>query len=237
MDKNIKNPDFQSRLLNGLTKYASKPLGFEKMFREEETLKKREVEYASSLPLQIILYFNAYFSIVWAIGTSFLWPILGFSSTEDTRVWIILILFSFILLVIFEIIRLYIGYVGNLSERVPELTGFWLLTLMIELPLSCFLIAIVWVPLGTGDIKLVIAEKIPMQFALQIFHTFFVFLEVIFGFIALRVLARYQISRFHYKQFEKYEDKVEKDQDWINDLDKNNHIKMQSFDFEEKKKY
>ena len=43
---------------------------------------------------------------------------------------------------------------------------------------------------------------IPLQFALEVIHIVFILLEIIFGYIALRTLARYQISRFHYKQFD-----------------------------------
>lgn len=103
-------------------------------------------------------------------------------------------------MVIFEIIRLYLGFVGNLSERVPELTGFWLLTLMVEIPLSTFLSVIVWIPISNGETPLVIAQFMPMQFSLQIVHTILSYMEIIFGFFALRVLARYQISRF-FKHF------------------------------------
>lgn len=36
-----KNHDFQTRLLQNLTRYASKPLGFDKMYLEEQNFKKR----------------------------------------------------------------------------------------------------------------------------------------------------------------------------------------------------
>lgn len=124
--------------------------------------------------------------------------------------------------------------------KVPELTGFWLLTLMVEIPLSSFLIAIVWIPIGNS---LRIVDLLPMQFALQLFHSLLVYAEVIFGFFALRVLARYQISRFHYKQFdlnrnfsnEIYEDGNE--DIWLNDLEKTNNFKLKDLKFEDKVKY
>ena len=34
-----------------------------------------------------------------------------------------------------EAIRLYFGYLGNLQERVPELAAFWMVTLVLQLPL------------------------------------------------------------------------------------------------------
>lgn len=186
-----------NKMLQNFTKYMSKPLGFNKMYNEDS--KKREMEYATSLPLQIILYFNVYFSIVWIIGTSLLWPVL-LSRAQQSDVWIILILFAFIMLVIFEIIRLYLGYLGNLQERVPELTGFWLLTLIIQTPLCVFLLVIVWIPIDANQFQIV--YQIPMQFALQLIHFVFVFFEDILGYVSVRVLARYQIARFHYKQFD-----------------------------------
>ncbi|RNA19700.1 transmembrane 17B-like, partial [Brachionus plicatilis] len=236
MQNNYKNQDFQTKFLQGLTKYASRPFGFDKMLNEDISLKKREVEYASSLPLQIILYFNVYYSIVWAIGTCFLWPLLVTRANDDNLVWIILILFAFSLTVILEIIRLYMGYVGNLSERIPELFVFYFITI-INFLISLGLIAVVWVPINSSNSQILIGLEIPMQFALQIFHTFFIFLELIFGFIAIKVLGRYQISRFHYKQFDKNDlDSNQNDQDfeWLNELQKKNHIKMKEIDFDSK---
>ena len=37
---------------------------------------------------------------------------------------------------IIEITRLYLGYLGNLTEKVPELAGFWLLTVLLQLPMQ-----------------------------------------------------------------------------------------------------
>lgn len=35
-----------------------------------------------------------------------------------------------------QVVRLYLGYLGNLGERVPELAGFWLLTILLQLPMQ-----------------------------------------------------------------------------------------------------
>lgn len=111
----------------------------------------------------------------------------------------------------------------------PELTGFWLLTCIIEIPLSLFILVIVWFPLnGTNQI---IVQIIPMQFALQLIHFIFIFSEAIFGFVSLRVLAQYQISRFHYKQFEANDNQLNSsvhnnhqsnEYDWIYNLKQSN---------------
>jgi hypothetical protein len=68
---------------------------------------------------------------------------------------------------------------------------------MVEIPLSTFVSVIVWIPIGNGlNTTLTIAQLMPMQFALQIIHTVLSYAEVLLGFFALRVLARYQIARF-----------------------------------------
>lgn len=63
-----------------------------------------------------------------------------------------------------------------------------------------------------------------MQFALQAIHFLFIFFENIFGLMSLKVLARYQIARFHYKQFDGVNEKNDdlKEFDWLYNLDQNN---------------
>ncbi len=70
-----------------------------------------------------------------------------------------------------------------------------------------------------------------MQFALQLIHFLFIFSEAILGFISLRVLARYQISRFHYKQFETNSNRHDDNMEWIYNLEGNK--KNQGVHFED----
>lgn len=145
------------------------------------------------------------------------------------------------------------GYTGNLSERVcfylkknfknknysfkvPELFVFYFLTI-INFLISLGLITVVWVPISSEKGEMLIGLEIPMQFGLQIFHSLFNFFELIFGFIAIKILGRYQISRFHYKQFEQNDfnqKKNDQDFEWLNELQKNNHIKMRELAFDTK---
>jgi hypothetical protein len=96
---------------------------------------------------------------------------------------------------------------------------------MVEAPLSVFLLVIVWMPNISGTLP--ISNLIPMQFALQIIHAIFVYLELIFGFFALRILARYQISRFHYKQFDENNKNQHdnKNVNWLETLNNNSKYK------------
>lgn len=113
--------------------------------------------------------------------------------------------------------------------KVPELTGFWLLTLIIETPLSIFLLTVVWIPLDESQFQIV--NQIPMQFALQSIHFVFILFENIFGLMSLKVLARYQIARFHYKQFDSSNGKSNdlKQHDWLYNLDQHNKEKNQGY--------
>ena len=81
-----------------------------------------------------------------------------------------------------------------------------------------------------------IVYQIPMQFALQLIHFLFVFFEDIFGLVSLRVLAQYQIARFHYKQFDGAQGLSEKDSgvemDWLYNLEKMNDINMKTRQFQ-----
>ena len=77
----------------------------------------------------------------------------------------------------------------------------------------------------------IIVQMVPMQFALQLIHFLFIFFEAILGFISLRVLARYQISRFHYKQFEAKSNRHDDNMEWIYNLEENK--KNQGVHFED----
>ena len=89
---------------------------------------------------------------------------------------------------IIEITRLYLGYLGNLTEKVPELAGFWLLTVLLQLPMQGFL-------LFNEDLVI-----LPMERAANLLMVTLVLIELVVGFIALRRITRYQAKKFHLHQ-------------------------------------
>lgn len=94
-----------------------------------------------------------------------------------------------IVMTLIEAIRLYLGYAGNLQEKVPELAGFWLLSILLQLPLILFQLfneAILIQPLERG-IHIVLA--------------IFILTQALTGFIALRDMVRHTESQFHLRQF------------------------------------
>ncbi|XP_037295396.1 transmembrane protein 17 isoform X4 [Manduca sexta] len=90
------------------------------------------MEYRTMLHLQKCLYFNTYLFVVWVAVVSFFlyvkFNILGHLSKY-------LSITVFILLIFIESARIYLGQYGNLSCRVPELAGFLMLTLLMQMPL------------------------------------------------------------------------------------------------------
>merc|ERR1712154_341981 len=91
--------------------------------------------------------------------------------------------------IIIEIVRLYLGYLGNLTEKVPELAGFWLLTILLQPPLQGFLLL-------NRDLILV-----PLEQAAGVVMMTMIIAELVTGFMALREITRHQASKFLLQQF------------------------------------
>ncbi|NXG54214.1 TMM17 protein, partial [Hemiprocne comata] len=90
-----------------------------------------------SLPLQMSLYFNVYFSPFWWLCTVVM-LYLKYPVLSDGYKFILVTVM--ILASLIEVIRLYLGYMGNLQVKIPELAAFWLLTLLLQLPIISFLL-------------------------------------------------------------------------------------------------
>ena len=105
-------------------------------------------QLVSNLPLQMVLYLNVIYFPCW-LGVTIM--------VTSVKFHLLNYLYKFVLVtilvavIIIEVVRLYLGYLGNLTEKVPELAGFWLLTILLQLPLQGFLLFntdLILVPLG-----------------------------------------------------------------------------------------
>ncbi|XP_045581794.1 transmembrane protein 17 isoform X1 [Procambarus clarkii] len=139
-------------------------------------------EVVSSLPLQMVIYFSALFFPCWC-ATSVVMMTLKFQYVTNLYQFILVAIY--IALPLIEVIRLYIGYIGNLEEKVPELAGSWLLSLLLQLPLLLFLIL---VP-GTWSL--------PMDYAVNSIFLIFVIFHLIFGYQAINITAAHQTRLYH----------------------------------------
>ena len=74
--------------------------------------------------------------------------------------------------------------------QVPEVAGFWLLTLVMQLPLILFLLA-------TNK-----ALPSPLERSVHFVQLTFILFEAVSGYFALRRMTHHQIMKFHLQQFD-----------------------------------
>lgn len=154
--------------------------------KNHETFLLRDKRVLSSLKLQMSLFFNTWFFPFWWISEIVMLH-LKYPALPDYYKFILVTVV--IVMTLIEAIRLYLGYAGNLQEKVPELAGFWLLSILLQLPLILFQLfneAILIQPLERG-IHIVLA--------------IFILTQALTGFIALRDMVRHTESQFHLRQF------------------------------------
>ncbi|XP_074641914.1 transmembrane protein 17B-like [Tubulanus polymorphus] len=148
-------------------------------------------EYVSSLPLQMALYFNGFYFPFW-----FICVIMSFVMKYNylSMLYRIILIAIILTLTIVEIVRLYIGFMGNLTEKVPELAGCWLLTIIIQFPLTLFILLneATWI--------------LPLERAANIVLLAFLVVQMISGYFAIRSMVHLQVTKFHLKQFHDLED-------------------------------
>ncbi|XP_032840116.2 transmembrane protein 17 isoform X2 [Tyto alba] len=147
-------------------------------------------EIISSLPLQMSLYFNVYFFPFWWLTAVVMlhlkYPVLS----DDYKFILVTVM---ILTPLIEVIRLYLGYMGNLQEKVPELAGFWLLSLLLQLPIILFL-------LFNEGLKI-----LPLERAVHTVFALFLTFQVIAGFVTLKRMVNKLPTRIHLNEFDQLE--------------------------------
>lgn len=165
-------------------------------------------EIVSSLPLQMSLYFNVFFFPVWLATTVVMMTVKvssHFTSLYNYSHFKIFLIFQFECLTSLyrfiavtvqvsatgiEILRIYLGYFGNLTEKIPEVAGFWMLSILLQLPLQTFLIA---------NRELLLE---PIEYTVQTIMLILLISQLIIGYFALRLAARHQAMKFHLMQFQ-----------------------------------
>ncbi|XP_071756482.2 transmembrane protein 17B [Centroberyx gerrardi] len=141
----------------------------------------------SSLTLQMSLYFNMWFFPLWWISEVVMLD-LKYPALPDYYKFILVTVL--ILMTLIEPIRLYLGYAGNLQEKVPELAGFWLLSILLQFPLILFQLF--------NEAILIL----PMERGVHIVLAMFILTQALSGFLALREMVRHTESQFHLRQFD-----------------------------------
>ncbi|XP_039515648.1 transmembrane protein 17A [Pimephales promelas] len=143
-------------------------------------------EVWSHLPLQMLLYFNMFFFPFWWISELMM---LHLKFCYLPAYYQCLLVTGMVLISILEVLRVYLGYVGNLKEKVPELAGFWLISFLFQLPILLFFIT---------DQDIII---LPLERAVHSLYLAFLLGELLASFLALRVMTRKLAQQFHMRQF------------------------------------
>ncbi|XP_056312822.1 transmembrane protein 17A [Danio aesculapii] len=143
-------------------------------------------EVSSHLPLQMMLYFNMFFFPFWWISELLM---LQLKFSHLPLYYQCLLVTGMVLISIFEVLRMYLGYAGNLKEKVPELAGFWLISFLFQLPILLFFIT---------DPDIII---LPLERAVHSLYLAFLLGELMASFLALRVMTRKLAQQFHMRQF------------------------------------
>ncbi|VEL25530.1 unnamed protein product [Protopolystoma xenopodis] len=141
-------------------------------------------EYVSNLPLQMAFYFNSLFAPFWFIGT--LIPLI-YEFYRMTSIYQVINCALLSICSILEILRLILGMIGNLTEKVPELAGSWLLTLLLQLPSILFFLL---------NENMIISS---FERSIHLVEFFFVSFEAILGFFVIKLMVQSQAIKFHTK--------------------------------------
>uniref|UniRef100_A0A3B3BX50 Zgc:112294 n=1 Tax=Oryzias melastigma TaxID=30732 RepID=A0A3B3BX50_ORYME len=140
----------------------------------------------SHLPLQMLLYFNLFYFPCWWISAVFM---LETKFYHLAGYYQALLITGLVLVTIIEVIRLYLGYVGNLEEKVPALAAFWLLSFTFQLPVLLFFMT------DEGTIIL------PLERAIHSVYLLFLLAQILTSFMALRTMTQKLTLLFYLRQF------------------------------------
>ncbi|XP_050305261.1 transmembrane protein 17-like isoform X2 [Anthonomus grandis grandis] len=126
-------------------------------------------------------YFNVTFMPIWVIVL--IWFIIEKYSNFGNLVQVIIVTVTTTIVTV-EATRLYLIYEGNLKDKIPELAGFWMLSVFLQLPLQGLLLLNPYFQLGVLE---TICQAV--MFILLI-------LQIIFGYVALKFTASQQARFF-----------------------------------------
>uniref|UniRef100_A0A8C3ANQ1 Zgc:112294 n=1 Tax=Cyclopterus lumpus TaxID=8103 RepID=A0A8C3ANQ1_CYCLU len=147
-------------------------------------------DLVSHLPLQMLLYFNMFYFPCWWFSAVFMLEVKFYYLPGYYQA---LLITGMILLTLVEVVRLHLGYIGNLKEKVPELAAFWLLSFMFQLPVLLFFLT---------DEGIII---LPLERAVHALYLLFLLAQILASFLALRTMTRKLTLLFHLRQFGKVE--------------------------------
>mmetsp|Transcript_61007 Transcript_61007/g.69821 ORF Transcript_61007/g.69821 Transcript_61007/m.69821 type:complete len:253 (-) Transcript_61007:352-1110(-) len=161
---------------------------------KQEQVRIVESEVNSNLPLQILIYFNSYFSVVLYVLELYVTYYKHYSMTMDNYRFIQFpICFIWPLI---EVPRLYFGFSGNIRENFPEMVAFMIMSLLFAFP--------IW---GLRFIDILF----PIERALLWIYGCFIVVEFVLGCATIATFVRTQTALFYLRNLppEKKHQKVQ----------------------------
>ncbi|KAK6030674.1 hypothetical protein OSTOST_03187, partial [Ostertagia ostertagi] len=138
-------------------------------------------ESLSSLPLQVAVHLNICLAPFLFIA-EICCLILKYSYLSVTyKVILIAVLLVYVLV---EVIRLFLAVVGNLGEKIPAISGFWTLSMVLQLPIVLFLL------LNPAVVP------VPFEIIMLSIHLLFLIVEIVTSFLTMKVMSAQQIKLF-----------------------------------------
>ncbi|KAI8925828.1 hypothetical protein BC831DRAFT_426367 [Entophlyctis helioformis] len=154
---------------------------------------KQATAILSSLPFQMLMYFNIFLYPVWLTGAwlVFTWKMAWFQLSYWHLYQTLFLMLAFSIM---EPVRLWLGYNGNLRERVPEISGCFVF--------SCFPQLLVLVYLLVGQPFTSRGFSLPIETALNFVYMCLVVPEIVFGYLAARAIVKQRTIEFflHFDQ-------------------------------------
>ncbi|KAI8835158.1 hypothetical protein BJ741DRAFT_649719 [Chytriomyces cf. hyalinus JEL632] len=144
-------------------------------------------EISSNPHYQLLLYFNVLLFPFWAIGQILVirWKLVYFNPSLFHTL-LMSIFYSFFIAV--EPLRLWLGFYGNLKERVPDLAGAFLFTLFPQL-FTCFYYMSIQPYLGSGF-------TMPFEIALNTAYCCLLIPQIVLGYISAQGIIKSQAASF-----------------------------------------
>lgn len=96
---------------------------------------------------------------------------------------------SLILITPIEGLRLYLGYSGNLKDKIPDFAGFWILSTFLQFPMQLYL------SLAAPQI-----QKFVLAWSMEIITTGLLAFEIVIAFFAIKARSRERAQLFHLQQ-------------------------------------
>ncbi|KFB52576.1 Transmembrane protein 17 [Anopheles sinensis] len=137
--------------------------------------------------VQLLIHFNVYFAGIWILVTIIF---LNYEFTNINEIEKILSILSLIVAIPLEVVRLYLGFTGNLMSAIPSFAGFLILSFLIQLPLQVYLL------IATHTVKHLLPTVV------QSITTGTLVLQIGIGFPAMRKLSAFRRKQFQLERWQ-----------------------------------